>query len=174
MHHPLDIASDAILILLLTVGLYMDIRYRRLPNWLTIPVIVIGIVMRSVDAGWFGALDAIGGVLFAFVLILPFIHGGLGGGDLKFLAAIGALKGFYFVLWSSLLGAVLGGIVSVVILLRQGRLRYEIWRCFLAFRNLGVAREERPDLKPQRTRDSLFPYGIVLVMGAIIQRLVGF
>jgi prepilin peptidase CpaA len=156
------------------MGLYMDLRYRRLPNWLTVPVIVVGIAIRSIGAVWFGALDAIGGVLFAFVLILPFLQGGLGGGDLKFLAAMGALKGFYFVLWAALFGAVLGGLVSVVILIRQGRFKYELWRCFLSFRNLEVARKERPDLKPRRTQASLFPYGVVLVFGAIIQRLAGF
>ena len=166
-------ASDVILLILLIVGMFMDLRYRRLPNWLTLPTIVVGIVIKVWGHGLNGALDAIGGVLFAFVFLLPFVYGGLGGGDLKFLAAIGALKGFQFVLWSALYGAVLGGLVSAVILISQRRFTHELWRCFLFLRNLGTPKDERPDLRPEKKKESLFPYGVVIVLGTIAQWIIG-
>lgn len=166
-------ASDAILGLLLATGLYMDLRFRRLPNWLTFPGIVFGILYRTLAGGWNGALDAIGGVLFAAVLILPFMAGGMGGGDVKFLAAIGAVKGFHFGLWSALYGAVAGGVVSIAILAWQGRLVHEIWRCFLWMKSLSTPKTERPRLQPERRQESLFPYGVVLVLGAVIVRFFG-
>lgn len=171
-HYSFD-ASDVILGLLLSIGLLMDLRYRRLPNWLTFPVITLGIVYRTLTMGWNGTLDAIGGVLFAAVLIIPFMSGGIGGGDVKFLAAIGAVKGFQFGLWSALYGAVAGGILSVAILMWQGRLINEIYRCYLWFRALGVPKTERPSLKPERKAESMFPYGVVLVLGAIVARWMG-
>lgn len=166
-------ASDVILGLLLAIGLYMDLRYRRLPNWLTFSGILLGIVYQSFIEGWAGALDAIGGVLFAAVLILPFMAGGMGGGDVKFLAAIGAIKGLHFGVWSALYGAVAGGLVSIAILVWQGRLAHEIWRCFLWFKTLAVPKSERPVLKPERKQESLFPYGVVLAIGAIVVRWIG-
>lgn len=171
MYFTLNDTSDTILLVLLVVGLYTDIRFRKLPNWLTFPAIIIGIGMHIWANGWQGAADSLGGVLFALVLFLPFIQGGLGGGDLKFLAAIGAVKGFEFVLWTTLFGAFLGGLVSVVVLLRQKRLKYELWRSFLFFKNLGTAKEDRPDLKPERQKKSMFPYGVVLVFGAVLWRI---
>jgi prepilin peptidase CpaA len=166
--------SDVILLILLVVGMFMDLRYRRLPNWLTLPTIIIGIIIKTWSHGLLnGALDAIGGVLFAFVLLLPFIYGGLGGGDLKFLAAIGALKGFQFVLWSALYGAVLGGLVSAGILISQKRFTNELWRYFLFLRNLGSPKAERPNLRPEKKKESLFPYGVVIVLGTITQWVIG-
>lgn len=166
-------ASDVILFTVVLTGLFTDIRWRRLPNWLTFPPMIVGIILQTVFGGWRGTLDAIGGVLFAAVLLLPFIQGGLGAGDLKFVAAIGALKGWYFALWSTLYGAILGGFVSVVILISQRRLKKELWRFFFMLKNLGEAKADRADLKPEKKKESLFPYGVVLALGALIFRFFG-
>ncbi|HHZ20466.1 MAG TPA: prepilin peptidase [Firmicutes bacterium] len=173
MDHKIFTASDVILFIVVLTGLVTDLRWRRLPNWLTFPAMIVGIILQTVASGWRGTLDAIGGVLFAAVLLLPFYHGGLGAGDLKFVAAIGALKGWRFALWSTLYGAVLGGLVSVIILLRQRRLKEEFWRFFLMLQNLRQDKADRPDLRPEKKRESLFPYGVVLAIGVLIFRFFG-
>jgi len=173
LDHKIFTASDVILFIVVLTGLVTDLRWRRLPNWLTFPAMIVGIILQTVASGWRGTLDAIGGVLFAAVLLLPFYHGGLGAGDLKFVAAIGALKGWRFALSSTLYGAVLGGLVSVIILLRQRRLKEEFWRFFLMLQNLRQDKADRPDLRPEKKRESLFPYGVVLAIGVLIFRFFG-
>ena len=80
MDHKIFTASDVILFIVVLTGLVTDLRWRRLPNWLTFPAMIVGIILQTVASGWRGTLDAIGGVLFAAVLLLPFYHGGLGAG----------------------------------------------------------------------------------------------
>ena len=68
-------------------------------------------------------LTAIAGAALGLALLLPFyLVRGVGAGDVKLLAAIGALIGPQLLLWVALFGAVIGGVMSLVILGSRGRL----------------------------------------------------
>jgi prepilin peptidase CpaA len=74
-----------------------DARTGRIPNWLTLPLIPLALLLSAVSAGATGAAWSLGG-LVACALVPGFLyratHGrGIGGGDVKLFAALGALLG---------------------------------------------------------------------------------
>ncbi len=71
-----------------------DVRQHRIPNWLTLPGVVAGIVLRSALLGWKGFGSAVAGcVLGGGVLLLFYMIRAMGAGDVKLMAAIGSLVG---------------------------------------------------------------------------------
>ena len=70
----------------------IDSRLHRVPNWLTVPTALLGLVFHSfAPAGW-GASTAIGGFAVGFaLLLLPTLMGGAGFGDVKLLAGPGCV-----------------------------------------------------------------------------------
>ena len=89
-----------------------DLRGRVIPNWLTLPALALGFAAFGLREGAQGLLYALGGAAIpAAVFGLPWLLGGLGGGDFKMAVAIGALGGPLFslaaIVWDMVWGAVL-------------------------------------------------------------------
>lgn len=106
------------------VGLYvalaaaLDLRMRRIPNYLTVPAAVSGLLYHTLaPTGWGPWVSLAGfGVGFA-LLLLPWLAGGGGMGDVKLLAALGAWLGTKGVLIAFGLSAVLGAMMTLGLLL---------------------------------------------------------
>ena len=115
--------NDFILITLIGAALYLDLTSQRIPNYLTFPAIIGGLVFYTATDGlsglWFSFLGLIVGLAIFFI---PFAMGGMGGGDVKLLGAVGALQGWQFVLAAGLLTAAAGGVISIIYLIATGRL----------------------------------------------------
>src|SRR5512135_1678390 len=78
----------------LVVAVIFDLRYQKIPNWLTLLTFILAVLYHSITHGLSGFLFAVeGGVVGIFVLLLPYIMGGMGAGDAKFMGAIGGLLG---------------------------------------------------------------------------------
>ncbi len=106
------------LLLLLLVATITDIRAQMIYNWNTYPGIVLGFVMRSVAGGMPALEDSVKGFFVCGGLMLVcFVLFGLGGGDLKLIAMMGAFLGFErgveALLWTLVLGGIFGGVVIV-------------------------------------------------------------
>ena len=146
-----------LILLLAMVACYFDLRYRRIPNWLTAAGVVIGLVANAA----FGRVWlAVAGTAVGFiVLLVPYLFGGVGAGDVKLLAAFGALIGPSVVLRGTLIGVLLGGLGALWLIAREGKL-LALVRDGLAFLAGGAA--PRP-----RVRSTL-PYAVFLSAGVII------
>ena len=109
---------------LICIAVCTDLLWRKIPNWLTMPFVVLGIWLNAVQLemgpGVFFALKGLAAGLFVFMV--PFLLGGAGGGDVKLLGAIGSLVGPLAVSWIFLYGAMAGGVVSLFLLLKKKRL----------------------------------------------------
>lgn len=125
----------AVLIGLLIVATITDVRHQLIYNWNTYPGILGGLGLRWWEAGRVGLDDGLQGVLACGGLMLfCFMFFGLGGGDVKLLAMIGAFLGFErgieALLWTLVLGGVLGMAVLIwkmgVLTLLQGGIRQVI------------------------------------------------
>jgi prepilin peptidase CpaA len=80
--------------LLAVIAAWTDLRSRRIPNWLTVPGLVIGVVANVILGGLSGLKLSLLGAGLGFALLLPFwLLRSLGAGDLKFAVALGAYTG---------------------------------------------------------------------------------
>lgn len=104
-------------VFVLAVSTFTDLRSRRIPNWLVLPFLVIGLAVSFVHGTWHGigivqSLEGMGLGLFLFG-ILAFM-GGMGMGDVKLCAAIGAWVGPKQLFVALVLTGIVGGIMAVV------------------------------------------------------------
>ena len=98
-----------------------DLRMRRVPNVLTFSSAALGIAAHGWQAGLNGLAWSVGGCALGLLLFLPlFALRGLGGGDVKLLAAFGANVGPRLVIWTALYGAIVGGVAAVLVALSAG------------------------------------------------------
>jgi len=101
-----------------------DLRSRRIPNVLTFGAAVAALVYAGATGGWAGLGSAtLGWLIGALAFIVPFALGGLGGGDVKLLAAIGAWLGPAGAFWVALYAGVAGGVMALGVALATGYLR---------------------------------------------------
>ena len=95
-----------------------DWRWRRIPNALTLPAIVIAIVLWWPDAGWRGVGLAFLCALVTLIAAMLFQIGGVvGGGDVKLLAAVAAFSGWILFREILVWTALFGGAVALIILI---------------------------------------------------------
>ncbi len=149
------------------IACYTDIRSRKIPNWLTIPLIVIAPLGWGIAGGWHSLLLSLCGVILGMaLLIIPAIMGGMGGGDLKLLMAFGALGGPIYVTNVFIYTVIAGGIAAVLLLAKQGELirmikEGSLWLWWLLI--------SRGAIKTSVTASKLtMPYALCLAFGAVI------
>ncbi|MEX0794169.1 MAG: A24 family peptidase [Pirellulaceae bacterium] len=90
-----------VMCVLLFTGLacFWDVRTRKLPNWMTVPAFALGLLFHGVTGGWEGLQFALAGFGVGFGLLFALmLTGGGGGGDVKFMAALGTWLGWKLVL----------------------------------------------------------------------------
>jgi prepilin peptidase CpaA len=104
-----------------TVAVITDLRRRRIPNWLTGATLATGLLLNLWLGGLAGGLSAIEGAALGFLLLIPFYAlRAMGAGDVKLLAALGALLGPHDLVSVAVYGAVVGGLMSLVVMVRAG------------------------------------------------------
>lgn len=108
----------SILLILLLVATITDLQTQIVYNWNTYPGILLGFVLRWFEGGTEGLEDSFKGfAVCGGLVLLCFVLFNLGGGDLKLIAMMGAFLGFErgieALLWTLVLGGILGGIVAV-------------------------------------------------------------
>ena len=76
------------------IGSVTDVRERRVPNFVTGPAIVVGLMLHTIFGGWRGLGDsALAGLIAGGIFLVFFLAGGMGAGDVKLMAAVGCFAG---------------------------------------------------------------------------------
>jgi prepilin peptidase CpaA len=100
------------------------LRSRRIPNALTFGAAAAALIYNGATGGWSGlGAAALGWLIGAAAFIVPFALGGLGGGDVKLLGALGAWLGPAGAMWVALYTGVAGGVMALAVALASGYLR---------------------------------------------------
>jgi prepilin peptidase CpaA len=117
---------------------WFDLRERRIPNLLTVGAFAAALLLRV--PGGFGEVGAgLTGALLASLLALPFfLIGGLGGGDLKFLAAVGAFLGPSRLFFALLITALFGAMMAIVMIVRRRALTQTFVNFRILFSTFGL------------------------------------
>jgi prepilin peptidase CpaA len=101
-----------------------DVRSRRIPNPLSVAGVGVGVGLNVHYFGLTGlAMSTTGLVLAVVMLLAPFATGGIGGGDVKMMGALGAMLGPRLILFGLIVGLALGGIIAALHAARRGMLR---------------------------------------------------
>ncbi len=169
---------------LITLGFILlctifDLRERRIPNPLTVAGVLVGIATNLVYFGLPGLWASLAGfAILAGVLVFPFALGGIGGGDVKMMAALGALLGPVPALGALITGTILGGAIMLVHLARLGRLREKLMSTRVALTTALATSSLAPLRVSAHGADTVaLPYSVPLGLGAIavvaISRMVG-
>jgi len=102
------------------IACVFDIRTRRIPNALTFSAALAGLLFHFAKAGVDGAQFAAGGWVVGLLLLLPyFALGGMGGGDVKLVAALGAWLPWQAVVMLLVLMSLAGGVLTLGYLIRH-------------------------------------------------------
>lgn len=177
-------AVEIILLVLVLVAAVYDIRYRRIPNWLTLSGVIAGLVLNAFVQTPAPAVLSFGGLLFALKgLALAFgiyfflyaIHA-MGAGDAKLMAAVGALAGWQDWFGIFFVTAIIGGVAALVLSLARGRLKKTIWNVGFILSEMKHGRPAylgREELDVRSSKGLGLPHGAVIAAGTLLFLVVG-
>lgn len=166
--------NEVVLIAVLVTATATDVTKGKIYNFLTLPAIAAGILLALVapagyasagQGAWAAFLSSIAGigVMLAAGMVLWSMRI-LGGGDVKLLMAVGSLKGLPFLGNALLYSALAGGVLAVLVLVRQRKLKSTAQR--MASDAAAKAFTTSPVLiGPDRS--NRMPYGLAIAAGCI-------
>ncbi|MBV8475746.1 MAG: prepilin peptidase [Acidobacteriaceae bacterium] len=147
-----------------------DIQSRRIPNWLVVPFLLAGIIVSGVTGGWSGVEHSLEGVLLAALLLGVFYWlGGMGMGDVKLCAAIGAWIGPSQLLLALALMGLAGGVMAFAWAWYGGFLKESLSGTsdlIFGFRKRGF--RPHPTLVLGNPSTRKMPYAPAIAIGAIL------
>ena len=146
-----------------------DLRNRRIPNVLTFGAAAgaFGYHLATAGIGGLG-WSVVGWLAGALIFILPFALRGLGGGDVKLLAALGAWIGTGDVVWVALYAGVAGGVMAIGVSLANGYLRkalQNVWLLLCHWRVAGL--KALPELTLERSAAPKLAYALPILCGMV-------
>lgn len=160
-----EAATSLLLVAVLAAAVYTDLRWGRIYNKLTLGAAGAGLLLNLLAGGFEGGLHSAGGwLLGAGFFILFFALGAMGAGDVKLLAAVGALKGPSFVFQAFLFTALAGGLIAVLVLVRRRRLGETFAR--LAWQLHGLVPLVPAGRSDGASSPLRFPYGVAIALGS--------
>lgn len=150
---------------------WLDLRFRRIPNWLTVSGFVLGLGINGVLLGWTGIKGGLEGAgIAAAVLIVPVILRGIGAGDLKLMIALGACLGPWKFLNVLLASIFIAGFMAVVEIVRKRRVKQTLGNLAVliqAFATFGMgARESIVTLDDPGTLR--LPFGVAIALAMLV------
>ena len=155
------------------VAAITDLHRRRIPNALTVPLLLFGLIKSTCLAGPAGLLESAGACLllaFPFVLLFIFVNGGAG--DAKLMGAIGAWIGFEQGVRVLLCVAVAGIVLALASAAMKGRLKHVLTNIYVSVCGfmLSVLSHEIREYPTNQegsvgSRDLTIPYGLAIFAG---------
>ena len=167
MMEPVMVVALAV-VLVTAIG--TDLRSSRLPNWLTFPAMGFALLTQA----WLGGLQ---GAIFSLVglgaglglFLILYVSGSIGAGDVKLMAAVGAIMGPYGALLSGLLAIMVGGLYAL------GAMCYQ-WGFATTGRKLVYATQGALQMRGKAWSQELalpfrLRYGLAVVGGTLLYQL---
>ena len=152
------------------VATVIDIRVRRIPNVLTASMAGVGVGLAASHASGISLGASIAGFLVGLALMMPgHLLGATGAGDVKFLAAVGAIVGPALVVSAFLFTALAGGVLALAVAIRRRRLSATLAG---TGRLIAAPAEARKEIQSAPT-SSRFAYGPAIAIGSVLAALIG-
>jgi prepilin peptidase CpaA len=156
-----------------------DVRYRRIPNWLTVGGLLLGLILNSFlyqgislsPYGFSGLFFALKGFGLGFgVYVVLYAVRAMGAGDVKLMAAIGAIVGWENWFGIFIVTAMIGGVVSLILVILRGRLQKTVFNVGFIISEMKSGRpaylkNEELDVKSNKALG--LPHGAMIAVGCI-------
>lgn len=175
---PLATVPQAIWALTLGLTLYagwMDWRTRRIPNWLTVPGLCVGVAANVAFGGGHGAVLALEGAGLALAILLPFVLlRALGAGDWKLMGAVGAMVGPKPLLDVLIVAILVAGAMGMVQVIRANRVAAtfrNMWVLVQGFLTFGL--QANPEISLDNPGLMKVPFGVAVAIAAVICYVAG-
>jgi prepilin peptidase CpaA len=150
---------------------WIDGRQLRVPNWMTYPLVLSGLVYGAVSGGWGGLGASALGMVVGLACLLPLYSvGGMGAGDVKLMAGMGAWVGAAATWYAFCVSVVVGAIMALIMAWWRGKFDHHmaqftmLWLEWFSVRDprklAAIAAERKPTML-------LLPYGIPICIGSI-------
>ncbi len=157
--------------LVLIVAAWIDGKELRVPNWITFPMVAAGLLFNVWNGGWAGLGDGLVGMVVGLACLLPlYAVGGMGAGDVKLMAGVGAWLGWEVTFYAFCVSTVVGAVMAVLMVLYKRAFKKHYanflmimteWMQIKDPRELSrLAAERKPTM-------FLLPYGIPICIGSI-------
>lgn len=163
------IVSYGALFGVLLIAVFTDVRFQKIPNWLTFSAVAAALIMWGLRGGLEGILKSLGGIAVGIaVLLIPYLMGGMGAGDAKLMGAIGSFLGPSEVFSAFLFSALCGGVYALILLVIHGTFRSslsryrEMARSFLLTRQFNYRAPGEAEATPR------LRYGIAIASGTLL------
>ncbi len=166
------VALQLALVVVVATAAVFDLRFRRIPNWLVLAGLILGLGLNSFLFEWGGLRASLLGLGAGFVVYFPlYLLRGMGAGDVKLMAAVGSIVG-----WADWLGiffftALVGGVAAIALLVSRRQLAHGLSNVgyllvqLLALRPPYARREELDVTSPKSVK---LPHGVVIAWGSVL------
>jgi len=182
---PPDLPIVAVLTAFLLVVAYYDFRYRRIPNWCTVSTALAGLVLNGFLQASGSSVFSLTGIAFSLLgLVVGFVVylvlyaiRAISAGDVKMMAAIGALVGGaqWVRIW--IFGAIAGAVLGIIVVLMKKRVKKTMWNVGFIFSELGHGRPaylRREELDVKSDKGLRLPHGVGIAVGALLYLALSF
>jgi prepilin peptidase CpaA len=162
-------AQDSVVVALVALASITDVRTRRIPNVLTFGATIAALLFHVSTGGASGLTTSVGGWMLGAALFFPvFALRGMGAGDVKLLAAVGAWLGPWQVASVALITTIAGGAVALVVSLVYGYLRTAVanlWMLLMHWRISGI--QPLPAVTLEGGRGPRLAYAVPIAIGTV-------
>ena len=153
---------------ILMVVIYYDYKWRRIPNFITVPLIIFGFMLQFIIGGWTGCKSSLMGLFIGSgVFFLLYLSGGMGAGDVKLMGGTGALLGVDKIFAALILIIFIGGLMAIIKIVKRtlcskskDKLIFRNW-----FSKEGCLSNNKDNML---SKSETIPYGIAISIGTLI------
>jgi prepilin peptidase CpaA len=163
----------AVLLAMVLAAAVYDVRYRRIPNWLTLAGVLAGVALNGfLDQGRPGLfVSSLLGLAMAFgVYFVLYALRAMGAGDVKLMAAVGAVVGWPNWFGIFIVTAIIGGIMALILVAARGRIKKTFWNVAFILSELRGGRPaymRREELDVKNPKALGLPHGAVIAVGTV-------
>jgi prepilin peptidase CpaA len=156
---------------LVLVAAFIDMRSRRIPNWLTLLGVLVGLGLNAFTYGLAGVRNSLGGMLLGFsAYLILYLLRAMGAGDVKLMAALGAIVGPENWVAVFIASAVAAGVLALALMVWKGRVRETVFNTLLIVQELAhfrapFKRNTHLDVKDPRSLN--MPHGVAIAAGTV-------
>lgn len=165
----MNVAIPFCAVLLALTAAYTDFRWRRIPNWITVPGFFLGLSLNAANSGWAGLRSSLLGAGLGLLLLFPFLllHS-LGAGDWKLAGAVGSFVGPGLLLDLLLTSVFVAGAMAVVLVIYKGRVRETMRNLKHLVGSLASFHMPGSEVSLDNPHSLKVPYGVALAIAVVL------